>query len=48
MLTLHDRTVDSPSYLSIDDYATLLEEARLPRVIEKASLLTAAERSAYA
>jgi hypothetical protein len=48
MLTLHDRTADSPSHLSIDDYATLLEEARLPRVIEKASLLTAAERSACA
>jgi hypothetical protein len=48
ILTLHDRTADSPSHLSIDDYATLLEEARLPRVIEKASLLTAAERSACA
>jgi hypothetical protein len=48
MLTLHDSTADSPSHLSIDDYATLLDEARLPRVIEKAGLLTAAERSACA
>ncbi|KAH8744409.1 hypothetical protein BGZ57DRAFT_862710 [Hyaloscypha finlandica] len=47
ILILHDSTIDSLSYLSINNYTTLLEEARLPRVIKKASLLTATERSAY-
>ena len=47
ILTLYNSTIDSPLYLSINNYVTLLKEARLPYIIEKASLLTATKWSAY-
>ena len=46
-LEQHDLAADSLLHIPLSGYAELMAEARLPPVLDKASLLTAAERRAY-